>query len=114
MAQIAPFQGLRFDLSRAPDPAALLAPPYDVISERQREALERGHDRNVVRLDLPRGEGDQRYQSAGALLEGWIADGTLHRDERPSIYRYEQRFTFAGTSGSKAYTRRGFISLLKL
>jgi uncharacterized protein (DUF1015 family) len=114
MAQIAPFEGLRFDLSRSPDPAALLAPPYDVISEPQREELERRHERNVVRLDLPRGEGDQRYQRAGDLLDQWIADGTLRRDERPAIYRYEQRFTFANGAGPRSYTRRGFIALLKL
>ena len=114
MAQIAPFQGLRFDLTRSPDPAALLAPPYDVISERQREELERRHDRNVVHLDLPRGEGDQRYAHAGDLLEQWIAEGTIRRDERPAIYRYEQRFTHANGTGPRSYVRRGFIALLKL
>jgi len=114
MAQIAPFQGLRFDLSRSQDPAAFLAPPYDVISERHREELERRHARNVVHLDLPRGEGDQRYELAGGLLEQWIAEGTLRRDDRPAIYRYEQRFTFANGAGPKAYIRRGFIALLKL
>jgi uncharacterized protein (DUF1015 family) len=114
MAQIAPFQGLRFDLSSSQDPAALLAPPYDVISERHREELERRHHRNVVHLDLPRGEGDERYELAGGLLERWIAEGTLRRDERPALYRYEQRFTFANGAGPRAYTRRGFIALLKL
>jgi uncharacterized protein (DUF1015 family) len=114
MALIAPFRGLRFDLSRSSDPAALLAPPYDVISERHRGELERQHDRNVVHLDLPRGEGDQRYELAGGLLERWIAEGTLRHDDRPAIYRYEQRFTFANGAGPKSYTRRGFIALLKL
>jgi uncharacterized protein (DUF1015 family) len=114
MALIAPFKGLRFDLSRSPDPAALLAPPYDVISERHREELERQHDRNVVHLDLPRGDGDQRYELAGGLLERWIAEGTLRHDDRPAIYRYEQQFTFANGAGPKSYTRRGFIALLKL
>ena len=114
MAQIAPFEGLRFDLGNTTDPAALLAPPYDVISERQREELERRHHRNVVHLDLPRGEGDQRYELAGGLLERWIAEGTIRRDDRPAIYRYEQRFTFANGAGPKSYTRRGFIALLKL
>src|SRR6185436_13000005 len=76
--------------------------------------LERRHDRNVVHLDLPRGEGDQRYELAGGLLERWIAEGTIRRDDRPAIYRYEQRFTFANGAGPKSYTRRGFIALLKL
>src|SRR6185436_15253872 len=114
MAQIAPFEGLRFDLGNTTDPAALLAPPYDVISERHREELERRHDRNVVHLDLPRGEGDQRYELAGGLLERWIAEGTLRHDERPAIYRYEQRFTHANGAGPRSYVRRGFIALLKL
>jgi uncharacterized protein (DUF1015 family) len=114
MAQIAPFQGLRFDLSRSPDPAALLAPPYDVISESHRQELERRHERNVVHLDLPRGDGDQRYELAGGLLERWIAEGTIRRDERPAIYRYEQHFTFSNGAGPRSFTRRGFIALLKL
>ena len=63
MAVIAPFRALRFDPARFPDVGPLIAPPYDVISETEREALERRHDRNVVRLDLPRGEGDDKYDA---------------------------------------------------
>src|SRR5439155_7792696 len=72
------------------------------------------HERNIVHLDLPRGEGDERYAQAGRALDRWIAEGTLRPDERPALYRYEQRFTFSGPSGPRDYTRRGFISLLKL
>src|SRR5439155_1370974 len=89
MAQIAPFQGLRFNLPRSTDPAALLAPPYDVISERHREELESRHERNVVHLDLPRGDGDRRYELAGGLLgtveeqapelDATTGDGVRHR-----------------------------------
>jgi uncharacterized protein (DUF1015 family) len=109
MAQIAPFRALRFD-RRLGDPAALLAPPYDVIGEEARRELERRHERNVVHLDLPRGEGDDRYGRARALLDAWIADGSLRQDERPALYRYEQTFSFA----SRSYVRKGFVSLLKL
>src|SRR5436305_14442117 len=103
MAQIAPFRGLRFDLSRTSQPASLLAPPYDVISERQREELEKSEPHNIVRLDLPRGEGDVRYENARASLEQWIADGTLRRDDKPALYRYEQTFTYANAADSKQY-----------
>jgi uncharacterized protein (DUF1015 family) len=89
MAVIAPFRALRFDAARFPDVGPLIAPPYDVISDSEREALERRHDRNVVRLDLPRGEGDARYENARGLLDRWIEDGTLRRDPQPAIYRYE-------------------------
>src|SRR5690242_18156351 len=114
MAAIAPFRALRFDLGRCGDPAALIAPPYDVISEVDRRALEERHQRNIVHLDLPRGEGDERYPRAAEALDRWIREGTLRPEERPSIYRYEQQFTFPAGSAGKAYTRKGFIALLRL
>ena len=106
MAQIAPFRALRYDLARCGDPAELLAPPYDVISEDERLVLERRHERNVVHLDLPRGEGDARYPAAADALDRWIAEGTLRQDPRPALYRYEQRFSFP--PGGRQYTRRGY------
>jgi len=114
MAQIAPFRALRFDFDRVGGAASLLAPPYDVISESQRRDLEQGHERNIVHLDLPRGDGDGRYQQAGAALDRWIADGTVRVDDKPALYRYEQRFTFSNGVGPKTYTRKGFVSLLEL
>ncbi len=114
MAQIAAFHGLRFDLRRFPDPALLLAPPYDVISDAERTRLELGHDRNIVRLDLPRGDGDAKYEHARAELERWIDDGSLRFDEAPALYRYVQNFTYPPGLAGKSYTRSGFIGLLRL
>jgi uncharacterized protein (DUF1015 family) len=114
MARIAPFRALRFDQGRFADLASLLAPPYDVIGEAQRAQLEASHPRNIVHLDLPRGEADARYESARAQLDKWLAEGTLRQDARPALYRYEQQFTFAGTAGPQKYTRKGFISLIEL
>ena len=94
MAVIAPFSGLRYDLARVGDPSRVLAPPYDVISDAQRLELEARHPQNVVRLELPRGDGDAKYANAAALLDAWIAEGILRRDERPALYRYEQTFRF--------------------
>ena len=116
MAEIAPLHALRFDLGRVGNPAAVLAPPYDVISEPERVALERGHDHNIVRLDLPRGEGDEKYAASRALLEGWIKAGVLREDARRSIYRYEQTFADPRVTGGAAprHVRKGFIALLRL
>ena len=96
MAQIAPFAGLRYDLTRVGDPARVLCPPYDVIGEGERLDLEARHAQNVVRIELPRGEGDQRYTAAARLLDSWIAEGILRRDAAPALYAYEQAFTWAG------------------
>ena len=89
MAEIAPFRGLRYDLSPVDDPATLLAPPYDVVSEAERTALEARNPHNVIRLELPRGEGDAKYGAARKLLDAWLAEGILRLDERPALYAGE-------------------------
>src|SRR5512138_336297 len=94
MPRIAPFRALRFDTSRLPDIARVIAPPYDVISPEQRAALEAQHPRNIVHLDLPRGDGDAKYDSARAMLDAWMADGSVREDGQPALYRYEQVFSF--------------------
>jgi uncharacterized protein (DUF1015 family) len=113
MAVIAPFSGLRYDLARVGDPSRVLAPPYDVISDAQRLELEARHPQNVVRLELPRGDGDAKYANAAALLDAWIAEGILRRDQRPALYRYEQTFRFPPGDGT-LYVRKGFFTLVKL
>jgi uncharacterized protein (DUF1015 family) len=113
MAVIAPFNGLRYDLARVGDPSRVLAPPYDVISDAQRLELEARHPQNVVRLELPRGDGDAKYANAAALLNAWTAEGILRRDERPALYRYEQTFRFPAGGGA-LFVRKGFFTLVKL
>jgi uncharacterized protein (DUF1015 family) len=117
MAQIAPFQAWRYDLARAGDAASILAPPYDVIGDAERAALEARHPHNVVRLELPRGDGDAKYAHAASLLQEWTAAGVLRRDERPALYRYEQRFSLpaaGGGGGARTYTRKGIFALVRL
>jgi len=65
MAEIAPFSGLRYAADRIGDAARVLSPPYDVIDERARAELEARHPQNVVRLELPRGDGDERAHREG-------------------------------------------------
>lgn len=110
MAEIVPFAGLRYDLERVGDAARVLAPPYDVIGEVERAELEARDPHNVVRLELPRGEGDARYGAAANLLRSWLTEGVLKREGAPAMYLYEQQFTWAG----KTYTRQGLIAALKL
>jgi uncharacterized protein (DUF1015 family) len=114
MPRIAAFRALRFDPTRLPDTAKVIAPPYDVISAEQRAQLEAQSSRNIVHLDLPRGDGDAKYEHAHALLEAWMADGSLREDPEPGIYRYEQTFSFDTGSGPRTYTRKGFFALIEL
>src|SRR5437868_8577988 len=110
MADIAPFSGLRYAADRIGDLAAVISPPYDAVGERARAALEARHPQNVIRLELPRGEGDARYSGAAQLLSTWKAQGVLRQDERPAFYAYEQQLTWEG----RAHRRLGFFAALRL
>ena len=114
MPKIVAFRALRFDPTRLPDAAKVIAPPYDVISDDQRKQLEAQDAHNIVHLDLPRGEGDAKYLHAREWLDSWFADGSLREDAQPAIYRYEQTFSFDAGTGSRTYTRKGFIALIEL
>ena len=116
MPEIRPFRALRYDTATVADPAAVVAPPYDVIDESQRRRLIARHAANVVRLDLPGleqgDEADDRYRRAARTLATWRSDGTMHKDPHPSIYLYEQDFRVPGTDVSR--TQRGFFARLRL
>ena len=53
MAEIHPIRALRYDPHRTGGLQDVVAPPYDVIDEEQRAALEARSPYNVVRIDLP-------------------------------------------------------------
>jgi uncharacterized protein (DUF1015 family) len=114
--EIRPFRALRYHIATIADPAAVVAPPYDVIDEAHRQRLLARHVANVVRLDLPGpeqgDEPDDRYRRAARTLATWRSDGTLHKDPHPSIYLYEQDYRVPGTDVSR--TQRGFFARLHL
>lgn len=91
--RVFPFRGVRYDPSRVSDLAAVTSPPYDVIDDDSAAHLEGLDPHNVVRLILPRRhgpDGHAGYDDAAERLGAWLADGTLERDEEPSLYVYEQ------------------------
>jgi uncharacterized protein (DUF1015 family) len=91
-----PFAGIRYDSRNGgTDLTARAAPPYDVIDEEQRSALEASHPENAVRLILPR-DGDtdgDRYTRAAAAYATWCDEGVLVRDPQPRFYGYRMDFT---------------------
>jgi len=89
----------------------LAAPPYDVISPAQREVLLGRSDRNVVALELPEGPLDpevpgNRYETGARRWNEWMHDGTLVRDDAPTLYVLEQRYSL----GDREIRRRAFIA----
>jgi uncharacterized protein (DUF1015 family) len=114
LPDFSPFAGLRYDCNTAgADLEALAAPPYDVIDEDQRAALESGAAHNAVRLLLPRDEntdGD-RYERAAAAIASWERQGVLAVDSAPRLYSY--RMQFRDLRGEARHTR-GVIGALAL
>jgi uncharacterized protein (DUF1015 family) len=89
-----PFPGLRYSPSHVKSLDDVVCPPYDVISEAERQILEARSPSNVVRLELPHDEsGADRYEGARRLLDSWRDGGVLHRDGSAAFYGYRMSFT---------------------
>ena len=117
MAEIRPFRALRFT-PEAGKIEELTCPPYDIISESQRQAYLARNPHNIVRLELPR-DGQDPYREAGDTLRRWIAEGILRQDDKPALYVYEIEFSLDGPSdisGMSGGDRSvmGLIGLVKL
>ncbi len=114
MADIRPWRALRYDLEKAGQIEELTCPPYDIISEEQRQAFLRRNPYNVIRLELPKsgGEGDP-YASAGQLVRDWCTSGILRQDMDEGFYIYEEEFLSQVDKGERK-ALRGLICLVRL
>jgi uncharacterized protein (DUF1015 family) len=112
---LAPFRGVRYDLSRVGGLANVTSPPYDVIGPGSLERLLAASPYNVVRLILPTGApggapgevapaGVAPGEVAAGRLRDWLAEGALAVDDSPALYVYEQR--------AADWVQRGLIGLV--
>jgi hypothetical protein len=106
VAVVKPIRTVRYDESVAGPLEQLVAPPYDVIDEAQRDELMARSPFNVVHLTLPEDEAD-----AGRLWREWLSDGALVRDRDPSFWALEQQYV--GPDGVER-TRRGLVAALRV
>ena len=112
MVDILPFRGVRYDTTKAGAGLEdLAAPPYDVISPAEQDALYAKHPANVVRLIS--GREDDKYNQAASLFREWLASGTLAAEDVPAFYVYRQTFDDPAT-GQPFPERLGLVCLLKL
>ncbi|MBI3541164.1 MAG: DUF1015 domain-containing protein [Deltaproteobacteria bacterium] len=107
---LSPFRGIRFNPDLVSDLSRVMAPPYDVISVGRQQQLYDASPHNIVRVDFGQQqagdtEGNDRYSRAASTLEAWLKEKVLIQDREPSLYLYEQTFSYAGRS----YPRRGFF-----
>lgn len=112
MAEILPFQAIRYNLDRVPA-SEVVTQPYDKISPAMQDRYYDANPYNLVRIILGRREAADNasqsvYTRAATYGKDWLAQGILQRDNLPSLYPYSQRFT---APSGKQFERRGFIGL---
>ena len=92
MPRFEPFHALRFVDSGNLD--AYCAPPYDVLSDYDRQQLAAQSTHNIVHIDLPIADPpSDAYANASHLLQSWIKNDVLQRDDEPSLTLYRTSFT---------------------
>jgi len=105
MAVVEPFRAQRYDPAAAGPLEALVAPPYDVVSEPERQELRSRSPYNVVHLTLPDDEA-----AAAASYREWVARGVLV-DEQPAVWALSQ--DYVGPDGV-ARRRAGVVASLQV
>ena len=114
MADIIPFRGILYNISRV-SMEDVLSPPYDIITQGYREELYRRSQYNIVRIDFGKeqpndSERDNKYTRARRFLEDWLKEGILIRSEKPSFYAYGMSYQTDG----KEKNLVGFLGLVRL
>lgn len=107
MAVIKAFKGMRYSKD-AGEISQLCCPPYDIISDAQRQEFIDKNPNNIIRLELPKG--DEPYKSASEILKMWQDKGVLVKEDKPAIYIYEEEFTAYGERKSI----KGIIARVKV
>lgn len=111
MPDIRPFRAWRYAPALADRIGELTSPLFDVVSDRQREALYR-EPLNSIHLSVPRPEpGLDAPATAARTLARWQQDGVLVQDPLPGFYAYYQIFQLPGAP--REYVRRGFLALIR-
>src|SRR5438132_1608964 len=116
MAEIIPFRGVLYDPAKVGDLAQVVAPPYDVIGPSEQTALHARHPANIIRLELGQehsgdSPANNRYTRARQVLEEWMRNGILRRDDQPAVYLYSIEYAL---EPGQLRTMRGFLSLVAL
>lgn len=114
MADIRPFGGIHYT-PQAGELAQVIAPPYDVLDDKQRAALAAKSPFNIVNVDVPwmppKSLGpDAVYAKSASTWQSWLESGIVARDTKTGFYPYTQSYEHAG----KTFHRRGLIALVQL
>jgi uncharacterized protein (DUF1015 family) len=115
MAEIRPFKGVRYNPRKIADLAAVVCPPYDIISLEQQDQLYEASEYNFVRIEYNRqtsqdDDRDNRYTRAANYLASWLEQGILMEEAEPALYVHMHHFNCQG----KSYRRQDIITCVRL
>lgn len=96
MAEVKPFIGLTYNREIIDNLKDVISPPFDAITSDLQRTLYERHPYNIVRLELPLGEGEVKYIDACKTLEYWIENNILTLSKTPRFYFYKERYTLNG------------------
>ena len=117
MATIAPFRGLTYNFNRLVDISRVVAPPYDVISEKEQQEYYQSDPHNVIRLILGKkkkgdSDWDNRYTRSADYFKRWVTEDILIRSQEPCMYL--SSYTYDPEDGSRPKVRWGLIALVRI
>ena len=106
MANVTPFRGWRYNPAMVDDMAAVLCPPYDLITPQVQQALMDRHPLNVIHLEAGEGldwasDPADRYAETAQRFEQWLGDSVLQQEATPSYYLMRHGFTLNGERRSR-------------
>lgn len=106
MAKVTPFRGWRYNPAVVEDMAAVLCPPYDLITPQIQQALMDRHPLNVIHLEAGEGldwasDPAGRYAETSERFDQWLRDGVLQQDAEPGFYLLRHGFTLGGRERSR-------------
>jgi uncharacterized protein (DUF1015 family) len=115
MAEIIPFRGVLYNPIEIDNMENVVAPPFDIISEREQLEFHEKHPHNIIRLTLGKTHEDDtntnnRYTRAAECFNQWLSDHIMERDKTPAFYFTAMEFSHE----NRMVTRYGLIALVGL
>ncbi|MEM0982965.1 MAG: DUF1015 domain-containing protein [Planctomycetota bacterium] len=100
MPAVYPFNAIQYTEGKG-DVSTKVAPPYDVLSRSQRDALLSKDPANIVKIDLPHVPAKElgppeAYSDAAKTLEALLGAGIMTKRQTPAIFAYRQTFEAEG------------------
>ncbi len=118
MVELKAFKAVEYDGDKV-DFASVVAPPFDVIDQKQTKELHGKSPYNVTHLTVAQGKtaaGQVKkptkgvYEKVAQRFAAWLEEGVLVKREEPAIYAYEARYTLDGSERRM----RGVVGVLRI